>query len=214
MLWVLTNHRAEEHTINYAESHDQALVGDKTIIFRLADADMYWFMSKLQPSSYAVDRAIALHKMIRLITLTAINGGYLNFMGNEFGHPGWIDFPREGNGWSYKYARRQWSLVDNKDLKYCWLGDWDKAMINLVKGIHRFNDLPIDVLWDKADDQVLAFRRGDLIFVFNFTPTSRTPTMASSPSLAPTRWCSTPTMPNMAASASSMRGSPLHHEQY
>jgi 1,4-alpha-glucan branching enzyme len=170
MLWVLTNHRAEEHTINYAESHDQALVGDKTIIFRLADADMYWFMSKLQPSSYAVDRAIALHKMIRLITLTAINGGYLNFMGNEFGHPEWIDFPREGNGWSYKYARRQWSLVDNKDLKYCWLGDWDKAMINLVKGIHRFNDLPIDVLWDKADDQVLAFRRGDLIFVFNFHP--------------------------------------------
>ena len=170
MLWVLTNHRAEEHTINYAESHDQALVGDKTIIFRLADADMYWFMSKLQPSSYAVDRAIALHKMIRLITLTAINGGYLNFMGNEFGHPEWIDFPREGNGWSYKYARRQWSLVDNKDLKYCRLGDWDKAMINLVKGIHRFNDLPIDVLWDKADDQVLAFRRGDLIFVFNFHP--------------------------------------------
>ena len=92
MLWVLTNHRAEEHTINYAESHDQALVGDKTIIFRLADADMYWFMSKLQPSSYAVDRAIALHKMIRLITLTAINGGYLNFMGNEFGHPGGLTF--------------------------------------------------------------------------------------------------------------------------
>ncbi|MCR5569949.1 MAG: alpha amylase C-terminal domain-containing protein [Paludibacteraceae bacterium] len=170
ILWMLTNHRAEEKTINYAESHDQALVGDKTIIFRLADADMYWHMSKLMPSSYMVDRAIALHKMIRLITISSINGGYLNFMGNEFGHPEWIDFPREGNGWSYKYARRQWSLVDNKDLKYCWLGDWDKDMITLVKSMHRFNELPISVLWEKADDQVIAYQRGDLIFVFNFHP--------------------------------------------
>lgn len=170
MLWILTNHRVEEHTINYAESHDQALVGDKTIIFRLADSDMYWHMSKLYPSSYQMDRAIALHKMIRMITASSINGGYLNFMGNEFGHPEWIDFPREGNGWSYKYARRQWSLVDNKDLKYQCLGDWDKDMIKTIKSLHRFNELPIDVLWDKADDQVLAFRRGELIFVFNFHP--------------------------------------------
>ncbi len=172
MLWMLTNHRAEEKTINYAESHDQALVGDKTIIFRLADADMYWHMSRLMPSSYMVDRAIALHKMIRLITISSINGGYLNFMGNEFGHPEWIDFPREGNGWSHKYARRQFSLVDNKDLKYCWLGDWDKDMITLVKSMHRFNDLPITVLWEKADDQVIAYQRGDLIFIFNFHPNS------------------------------------------
>ena len=171
MLWILTNHRVEEHTINYAESHDQALVGDKTIIFRLADSDMYWHMSKLYPSSYQMDRAIALHKMIRMITASSINGGYLNFMGNEFGHPEWIDFPREGNGWSYKYARRQWSLVDNKDLKYQCLGDWDKDMIKTIKSLHRFNELPIDVLWDKADDQILAFRRGELIFVFNFHPT-------------------------------------------
>lgn len=172
MLWMLTNHRAEEKTINYAESHDQALVGDKTIIFRLADADMYWHMSRLMPSSYMVDRAIALHKMIRLITISSINGGYLNFMGNEFGHPEWIDFPREGNGWSHKYARRQFSLVDNKDLKYCWLGDWDKDMITLVKSMHRFNELPITVLWEKADDQVIAYQRGNLIFIFNFHPNS------------------------------------------
>lgn len=170
MLWMLTNHRAEERTISYAESHDQALVGDKTIIFRLADADMYTCMSRLMPSSYMMDRAIALHKMIRLITISSINGGYLNFMGNEFGHPEWIDFPREGNGWSHKYARRQFSLVDNHDLKYGWLGDWDKQMIALVKGMHRFNDLPITVLWEKADDQVMAYQRGDLIFVFNFHP--------------------------------------------
>lgn len=170
ILWVLTNHRAEEKTINYAESHDQALVGDKTIIFRLADADMYWHMSNLYDSSYMVDRAIALHKMIRMITLASINGGYLNFMGNEFGHPEWIDFPREGNGWSYKYARRQWHLVDDPNLKYKYLGDWDKAIINLVKSVHKFNTMPIEVLWDKSDDQVLAFRRDDLVFVFNFHP--------------------------------------------
>lgn len=170
ILWVLTNHRAEEKTINYAESHDQALVGDKTIIFRLADADMYWHMSNLYDSSYMVDRAIALHKMIRLITLASINGGYLNFMGNEFGHPEWIDFPREGNGWSYKYARRQWHLVDDPNLKYKYLGDWDKAIIKLVSSVHKFNTMPIEVLWDKSDDQVLAFRRDELVFVFNFHP--------------------------------------------
>lgn len=170
MLWVLTNHRIEEKTINYAESHDQALVGDKTIMFRLADADMYWHMSKLMPSSYMVDRAIALHKMIRLITLSSINGGYLNFMGNEFGHPEWIDFPREGNGWSHKYARRQWSLVDNHDLKYDWLQEWDRDMIALIKSEKKFNEQMVNVLWDKSDDQVLAMQRGNLVFIFNFHP--------------------------------------------
>lgn len=170
ILWTLTNHRADEKTINYVESHDQALVGDKTVIFRLADADMYWHMSRLMESSYMVDRAIALHKMIRLITLSSINGGYLNFMGNEFGHPEWIDFPREGNGWSYKYARRQWHLVDDENLKYKYLGDWDKAMISLVKSVRKFNLTDINVLWDKSDDQVLAYRRADLVFVYNFHP--------------------------------------------
>ena len=170
ILWMMTNHRAEEKTINYAESHDQALVGDKTIIFRLADSDMYWHMSNLFPSSYMVDRAIALHKLIRLITLSAVNGGYLNFMGNEFGHPEWIDFPREGNGWSYKYARRQFSLVDDPNLKYKFLGQWDKDMIALIKEQHKFNELSLTVLWEKSDDQVIAYRRGNLVFVFNFHP--------------------------------------------
>lgn len=170
ILFTLTNHRADEKVISYAESHDQALVGDKTLMFRLADADMYWHMSRLCESSYMVDRAIALHKIIRLITLTTINGGYLNFMGNEFGHPEWIDFPREGNGWSYKHARRQWHLVDDKDLKYKYLGDFDKAMLQLVKSVSKFNELPIYQLWDKSDDQVLAYQRGDFVFVYNFHP--------------------------------------------
>ena len=171
IFWELTNRRADEKTINYAESHDQALVGDKTIIFHLIDAEMYWHMMKNDTNSMAVDRGMALHKMIRLVTLTTLNGGYLNFMGNEFGHPEWIDFPREGNGWSYKYARRQWSLVDRKDLKYGYLGAFDKAMIHLVKSVRHFEKTPIVKLWDSGEDQILAFMRKDLIFIFNFSPT-------------------------------------------
>ena len=169
IFWELTNRRCDEKTISYAESHDQALVGDKTIIFRLIDDIMYWHMSK-NDNNMTVDRGMALHKMIRLVTLSTINGGYLNFMGNEFGHPEWIDFPREGNGWSYKYARRQWSLFDRKDLKYEFLGEFDRAMIGLIKSIRHFEKTPIEKLWDNDGDQILAFRRKDLIFIFNFHP--------------------------------------------
>ncbi|MDD2244922.1 MAG: alpha amylase C-terminal domain-containing protein [Bacilli bacterium] len=168
--WETTNRRSDEKTISYVESHDQALVGDKTIIFRLIDADMYWFMSKLMDSSYLVDRGIALHKMIRLVTSSTINGGYLNFMGNEFGHPEWVDFPREGNGWSYKYARRQWDLADNKDLKYHYLGDFDKAMLRLIKSVPNFQGTPIIKIWDKDGDNVLAYMRSNLLFIYNFHP--------------------------------------------
>jgi 1,4-alpha-glucan branching enzyme len=131
---------------------------------------MYWFMSKLKKSSHAVDRGIALHKMIRLVTATTINGGYLNFMGNEFGHPEWIDFPREGNDWSYQYARRQWHLADDRDLKYRCLGDFDKAMLRLIRSVPDFQALPLVKVWDKDDDNTLAYMRGDLLFVYNFDP--------------------------------------------
>ena len=167
--WELTNRRADEKTISYVESHDQALVGDKTVIFRLIDDKMYWHMTK-GDDDMTVARGIALHKMIRLVTLATINGGYLNFMGNEFGHPEWIDFPREGNGWSHKYARRQWDLVDRKELKYHYLNDFDNAMIQAVKSAKKFETTPVEKLWEKDDDQVLAFKRGDLVFVFNFNP--------------------------------------------
>ncbi len=169
IFWELTNRRTDEKTINYAESHDQALVGDKTIIFRLIDDVMYWHMSK-GDSNMTVDRGMSLHKMIRLVTLSTINGGYLNFMGNEFGHPEWIDFPRQGNGWSYKYARRQWDLVDRSDLKYQYLGAFDQAMIHLVGKHKKFEQTPIIKLCENDGDQVLAFLRDDLLFVFNFHP--------------------------------------------
>ena len=170
IFWELTNRRADEKTVSYAESHDQALVGDKTIIFRLIDADMYWHMQR-GDNTFMVDRGIALHKMIRLITSTTINGGYLNFMGNEFGHPEWIDFPREGNGWSHKYARRQWELFDNKNFIYHGLGEFDREMIELIRSVPAFNETPIYKLWDKEGDQVLAYQRNDLLFVFNFNGT-------------------------------------------
>ena len=175
IFYEMTNRREDEKTISYAESHDQALVGDKTIIFRLCDADMYWHFEHGH-ATYMVDRGLALHKMIRLITASTINGGYLNFMGNEFGHPEWIDFPREGNGWSHKYARRQWSLVDNERYFFSNLNKFDEAMVHLLRehlapvkdkkyGVH----LPWDEkLWDNEGDQVMAFQRGNLVFVFNW----------------------------------------------
>ena len=169
IFWEVTNRRKNEKTISYAESHDQALVGDKTVIFRLIDADMYWHMQK-GDANYVVNRGIALHKMIRLITASTMNGGYLNFMGNEFGHPEWIDFPREGNGWSCKYARRQWDLVDNKNLLYHVMADFDADMLKLLKGVKSFQTTPVQEIWHNDEDQVLAFQRKDLIFVFNFNP--------------------------------------------
>ena len=169
IFWKLTDRRQDEKTISYAESHDQALVGDKTIVFRLIDSDMYWHFKKGDENDVAT-RGIALHKMIRLVTASTINGGYLNFMGNEWGHPEWIDFPREGNGWSYKYARRQWNLVDNKELCYHWLGDFDRKMMEVIKSEKNFNQTPVIEIWHNDGDQVLAFSRGDLVFVFNFSP--------------------------------------------
>ena len=167
IFWTLTNRRPDERTISYVESHDQALVGDKTIIFRLIDSDMYWHF-KIGDENLNVHRGIALHKMIRLITMSTINGGYLNFMGNEFGHPEWIDFPREGNGWSYKYARRQWDLVDRQDLNFRFLNNWDRDSIKLLLSVYNFNESPIIPIWDNRGDHVIAFERRRLLFIFNF----------------------------------------------
>ncbi len=170
-LWYeLTSRREKEKAIAYTESHDQALVGDKTIIFRLCDADMYWFMNKGSQSPI-IDRGIALHKMIRLITATTAGEGYLNFMGNEFGHPEWIDFPREGNGWSYHYCRRQWSLADDKLLKYEYLLNFDKAMIKLLKS-ERILSKKAKSQWIDQNDKILLYTKKNTVFAFNFHPES------------------------------------------
>ncbi len=168
-MWnVLNNRRYKEKTIAYAESHDQALVGDKTIAFWLMDKEMYYQMHR-DDHNLVIDRGIALHKMIRLFTISLGGEGYLNFIGNEFGHPEWVDFPREGNNWSYYYARRQWSLVDNKDLKYQYLANWDKAIVNVIKENKVLAaDNAKQINMDSAN-KVIIFERNNLVFIFNFS---------------------------------------------
>ncbi len=167
-LWhELTNRPAKEKTIGYAESHDQALVGDKSIAFWLMDKEMYFSMSK-EKNSLVVDRGVALHKMIRLITMVLGGEGYLNFIGNEFGHPEWVDFPREGNEWSYQYARRQWSLVDSEKLKYFDLNRWDKKIIALVNKYRILEAPHADQIHLDPDKKILVFERAELVFVFSF----------------------------------------------
>ncbi|RUA02593.1 MAG: 1,4-alpha-glucan-branching enzyme [Deltaproteobacteria bacterium] len=169
-LWhELTQRRPEEKTISYAESHDQALVGDQTLMFRLAGADLYDHMH-IEDHHLAIDRAMALHKLIRLITLATAGHGYLNFMGNEFGHPEWIDFPREGNNWSFHYARRQWHLADDSHLKYHQLARFDRKMIALARRHHWLHFPRLQLLQEHIENKILIFNRADSIFAFNFNP--------------------------------------------
>ncbi len=168
-IWdILCNRRYKEKTIAYSESHDQALVGDKTLAFWLMDKEMY-FQMRVEDPNLIIDRGIALHKMIRLITISIGGEGYLNFIGNEFGHPEWVDFPREGNNWSYHYARRLWSLADREDLKYIYLANWDKAMLQVIlennilatSGSRQINMDPVN--------KVIIFEKNNLVFIFNFS---------------------------------------------
>ncbi len=171
-LWhELNNRRHDEKTISYTESHDQALVGDKTLIFRLMDARMYHNMGK-NDDDMDVDRGMALHKLLRLITMSTAGNGYLNFMGNEFGHPEWIDFPRKENGWSYHYARRQWHLMDDPNLKYRFLGLFDRDMLALAKTYNLLKSRYSYLVYENIEDKVIAFNRADLLFVFNFHPSN------------------------------------------
>ncbi|XP_024020140.1 1,4-alpha-glucan-branching enzyme 1, chloroplastic/amyloplastic [Morus notabilis] len=167
---TLTNRRYSEKCISYAESHDQAIVGDKTIAFFLMDKEMYSGMSCLTEASPTIERGIALHKMIHFITMALGGEGYLNFMGNEFGHPEWVDFPREGNGWSYEKCRRQWDLVDTEHLRYKFMNAFDRAMNLLDEKYHFLSSTKQIVSSANEEDKVIVFERGDLVFVFNFHP--------------------------------------------
>ena len=169
-LWFeLINRRKDEKSISYVESHDQALVGDQALIFRLIGEDIYNHM-RIDDDNLKVARGVALHKMIRLITLATAGHGYLNFMGNEFGHPDWIDFPREGNNWSFEHARRQWHLEGDANLKYHLLARFDRDMITLAKANHLFNESIPQLLYLDSEKKIIIFRRANLIFAFNFNP--------------------------------------------
>jgi 1,4-alpha-glucan branching enzyme len=166
--YELTCRRPKEKVIGYCESHDQALVGDKTLMFRLCDKDMYWHMEK-GSETMVIDRGIALHKLLRLVTASLGGSGYLTFMGNEFGHPEWIDFPREGNGWSYHYCRRQWSLAENEKLRYGQLLAFEKAMVESLKK-HRVLQGRDTQLWVDNEKKTLVYKKGSAVFAFNFHP--------------------------------------------
>ncbi len=184
IFWELTNKRAEEKVVSYVESHDQALVGGKTFFFQCVDKEIYWGM-RADQENLVIDRGIALHKMARLATLALNGGAYLNFMGNEFGHPEWIDFPRAENGWDYSHARRQWSLRENGELRFKGLGDFDEVMLKRLFGNSCAGETPpprsecalgggavsAARLVANEPDKVLAFVRGNFLFVFNFHPT-------------------------------------------
>lgn len=162
--------RPGEKTVAYVECHDQSIVGDQAMMFRLAGTNMYTDMS-ITCHSLVIDRAMALHKLLRLLTAAAGGDAYLNFMGNEFGHPEWIDFPRSGNGNSFYYCRRQWSLVNNPNLKYRFLAAFDRAMLDIIRETNPYRQFMPDLRSLSRDQQVLAFERGNLVFAFNFNPT-------------------------------------------
>ena len=171
--YELANRRPKEKVVGYCESHDQALVGDKTLMFRMCDQEMYWSMEKNNPNP-VIDRAMALHKMLRLITMTLGGEGYLTFMGNEFGHPEWIDFPREGNGWSYHYCRRQWSLADDPNLKYQYLRAFDKEMVSMARKNRVLQGHDIQHRLDNQE-KTLVYEKGGCVFAFNFHPVNSYP---------------------------------------
>ncbi|KAH1195362.1 1,4-alpha-glucan-branching enzyme 1, chloroplastic/amyloplastic [Glycine max] len=179
IIHTLTNRRWLEKCVAYAESHDQALVGDKTIAFWLMDKDMYDFMALDRPSTPIIDRGIALHKMIRLITMGLGGEGYLNFMGNEFGHPEWIDFPRgdqhlpngvvvPGNNNSFDKCRRRFDLGDADYLRYQGMQEFDQAMQHLEEKFGFMTAEHQYISRKNEGDKIIVFERGNLIFVFNF----------------------------------------------
>jgi 1,4-alpha-glucan branching enzyme len=169
-LWYeLNNRRRGEATISYAESHDQALVGDQTLIFRLLGPRMYDRMASVT-EDLVVQRGIALHKMIRLVTLANAGAGYLTFMGNEFGHPEWIDFPREGNDWSYAHAHRQWYLADDPALRYRHLAAFDRGLMTLAHEYGVPDGEESFLLHIDEEAKVLAWLRAGLVFVASFHP--------------------------------------------
>ncbi|MEM9324081.1 MAG: alpha amylase C-terminal domain-containing protein [Bacteroidota bacterium] len=174
-IWdVLSNRRHGERTIAYSESHDQALVGDKSIAFWLMDKEMYTNMH-INHDSLIIDRGIALHKMIRLLTMSLGGEGWLNFIGNEFGHPEWVDFPREGNDWSYHYARRQWSLAENEELRYKFLYRFGGAMVRMARANHLVSALPASQINMDQDNHTLIYERNNLVFAMNFSPDNAVP---------------------------------------
>jgi 1,4-alpha-glucan branching enzyme len=151
---------------------NNSLVGDKTLLFWLCDAEMYTNMSNLSELTPVINRGLSLHKMIRLITHGLGGEGYLNFEGNEFGHPEWLDFPREGNGNSFDYARRQFNLVDDELLRYRFLNEFDSKMQWTEEKYGWLHAPQAYVSLKHEGDKVIVFERAGLLWIFNFHPSN------------------------------------------
>lgn len=165
---TMTNRRRMEKTISYVESHDESLVGGKSIAFWLMDKEMYTNMSVSSETTLVIDRGMALHKIMRLLTHSLGGEGYLNFIGNEFGHPEWLDFPRDANNHSHNYARRQWHLVDDQNLRYKYLNAFDTAMNEAEQRYGWLHKNPATCIRTNEANKIISFERAGLIFVFNF----------------------------------------------
>jgi 1,4-alpha-glucan branching enzyme len=159
-LWYeTTNHRPYDRTVSYVECHDQCINGHDAMIWRLIGKDMYDYMAVFT-DNWNTSRGLAFYRLMRLVTLCTADAGYLNFMGDEFGHPEWLD--------DESRAHRQWHLAGRADLKYAGLAAWDRAQMTLVAGrLPDFQQQPL-FRFIHEDDRILAFERGRLLFVFNF----------------------------------------------
>lgn len=140
-------------------------------MMHLCDAEMYTHMSNLTEMTPTIERGMSLHKMIRLLTEALGGEGYLTFEGNEFGHPEWLDFPREGNGNSFHYARRQFNLPDDSLLRYQYLNNFDGAMQHLEEKFGWLHAPQAYISLKNESDKVIVFERAGLLWIFNFHPT-------------------------------------------
>lgn len=84
------------------------------------------------PDCIIVDR-LNLLKTIKVITMVLGGEGYLNFIGNEFNHPEWVEFPSKENEWSFERCRRYWDLI-SKDhgSYYIFLLNFEKKILKIV----------------------------------------------------------------------------------
>lgn len=162
MWYEMNNHRPYDHTISYVECHDQCINGHDAMIWRLLGDDMYNAML-METETWKVSRGLAFYRLMRLITLATADKGYLNFMGNEFGHPEWLD--------AEEHAHRQWRLAEDTSLKYACLNAWDQAQMQLVSDNIESFKTPAMFRYIHEDKRLLAFERGALLFVFNFNET-------------------------------------------
>ncbi|KAH7682202.1 1,4-alpha-glucan branching enzyme protein [Dioscorea alata] len=124
---VLVNSQSSNRRmLVYCENHNQSISGGRSFAEILFGNNNQNFIG-LEDFEF---RGSSLHKMIRLISFSIGGSAYLNFMGNEFGHPNRVEFPMESNNYSFAFANRKWDLLKDKGL-HMGLFNFDKEMMKL-----------------------------------------------------------------------------------